>query len=91
MIMQFYIFQKIKMLLIFFFFLDLFFEIVFVVIENIADVVIYVRFVGIDLGSDEVVFMRILYVRLSFQDFFYGLLQFFFIVYECIGNLIIGI
>lgn len=54
------------MLLLFFFFLDLFFEIVFVVIENIADVVIYVRFVGIDLGSDEVVFMRILYVRLSF-------------------------
>lgn len=54
------------MLSIFFFFLDLFFEIVFVVIENIADVVIYVRFVGIDLGLDEVVFMRILYVRLSF-------------------------
>jgi brefeldin A-resistance guanine nucleotide exchange factor 1 len=32
-------------------------------IENIADAVTHARFVGTDPGSDEVVLMKILYVR----------------------------
>jgi hypothetical protein len=39
------------------------FDSVVFVVENIADAVTHARFVGTDPGSDEVVLMKILYVR----------------------------
>lgn len=46
--------------------LDSSFETAPAAIENIADAVTHARFVGTDPGSDEVVLMRILHVRLTF-------------------------
>ena len=37
-----------------------------IAIENIADAVTHARFVGTDPGSDEVVLMKILHVRIFF-------------------------
>lgn len=57
---------QIKMLSIFFSPPDSSFETAPAAIENIADAVTHARFVGTDPGSDEVVLMKILHVRLSF-------------------------